>query len=80
MVEESLYWNAMIHCRWIDDRQWPTTKAKYFTEVPGILKPVLSLVRRQVKNQYYAQVSGASGVDQKGGWGGGGDGRVTDRW
>ncbi|WP_299488513.1 glutathione S-transferase family protein [Acaryochloris sp. IP29b_bin.137] len=40
LIEENLYW-ALVYSRWIDEKNWPTTKAVYFSDLPLVLRSII---------------------------------------
>jgi glutathione S-transferase len=46
LIEENLYW-VMVHNRWMDDRNWQTTKAVFFSELPPIIKSIVPNIARK---------------------------------
>jgi glutathione S-transferase len=58
MIEEHLYF-AMVYSRFIDDRNWPTSKREFFGSLPPILRALAPrLIRRQVVKSVYGQGTG----------------------
>lgn len=48
LVEENLYW-AVVYSRWVEEQNWPSTRAIYFEELPPILRTLVAYIaRRQV--------------------------------
>lgn len=45
LIEENLYW-ALVYSRWIDDENWPKTKAVYFSDLPLLLRNLISKMAR----------------------------------
>ena len=50
LIEENLYW-ALVYSRWIDDRNWPQTRATYFSELPPIVRTIVSSIARKTVTQ-----------------------------
>ncbi len=46
LIEENLYWTA-VHGRWMDESNWPKTKAIFFDSFPPILKNLIPILARQ---------------------------------
>jgi glutathione S-transferase len=51
LIDENLYW-CIVYSRWIDEKNWPITRAAYFGNLPPILNQLLPpLIRKStVKN------------------------------
>lgn len=50
LIEENLYW-VLVYSRWIDERNWPQTKAVYFSELPPIIRLLVpEIARKDVSN------------------------------
>ncbi|WP_299416075.1 glutathione S-transferase family protein [Acaryochloris sp. IP29b_bin.148] len=43
LLEENLYW-ALVYSRWVDPKNWPQTKAVYFSDLPPILRTIVSKI------------------------------------
>lgn len=55
LVEDHLYF-AVLTQRWLDDRQWPVTRAAYFGFLPGPLRLFMpSWLRRKVRRDAHGQ-------------------------
>jgi glutathione S-transferase len=51
LIEENLYW-VMVHNRWIEPKNWETTKAVFFNELPPLLKAIIpNLGRKSIQKQ-----------------------------
>ncbi len=46
LIEENLYW-TLVYSRWIDDRNWPETRAVYFASLPPIVRTIVPKIARQ---------------------------------
>ncbi len=54
MTEEHLYW-AILHDRWMDDRNWAVVRDLFFSGIPAIMRGfVTGQVRRQVRGSLNA--------------------------
>jgi glutathione S-transferase len=51
MIDENLYW-SLVYSRWVDDKNWPTTRSAYFGGLPPVLNQLVpALLRRgTIKN------------------------------
>ncbi len=45
LIEENLYW-ALVYSRWIDEQNWPKTRAIYFSDLPPILNVLVPKLAR----------------------------------
>ncbi len=46
LIEENLYW-CLVYSRWIDEPNWPITRAAYFDKLPPVVKQILPGVLRK---------------------------------
>jgi glutathione S-transferase len=46
MAEERLYW-CLVYSRWMDDSNWPKVKAAFFSDLPPIIRSIVSAVSRK---------------------------------
>jgi glutathione S-transferase len=54
MLEDHLYW-AFIKWRWLDDENFEKGPAKFFSGIPGVVRPLIkSMVRRSVRKNLHA--------------------------
>jgi glutathione S-transferase len=55
LIEDHLYFVLLTH-RWLDDAQWPTTRAQYFGRLPAPLRWFLPwILRRNVRRDAWGQ-------------------------
>lgn len=48
LIEDHLYW-LMVASRWLDDAWWPNVVQGFFSELPGIIRPLVAgLARKQM--------------------------------
>jgi glutathione S-transferase len=64
MIEEHLYF-ATVYSRFVDDRNWPTSKREFFGGLPPIVRSLAPpLIRRQTVKQVYAQGTGRHAAEE----------------
>ncbi len=64
MLEDNLYW-AIVHARWVDDRNFDKGPRKFFDGVPAPLRPfVVWMVRREVARNLHGHGMGRHSRDE----------------
>ena len=49
MMEEYLYW-AILSERWLEDKNWIELRDSYFTDIPNLIRPLITgMIRKNVK-------------------------------
>jgi glutathione S-transferase len=55
MLEDHLYWAALVHPRWMDDASFDKGPRRFFDPVPALLRPfVANMVRGKVRKTLHA--------------------------
>lgn len=55
LVEDHLYF-SVLHRRWLDEGEWPRTRAAYFAQLPAPLRAIVpGMVRRNVRAAAWGQ-------------------------
>jgi glutathione S-transferase len=64
MTEDSLYW-ALVHSRWLEERNWPTVKKSYFGSLPPVIRTVVAaLGRHRMRGQLWGHGMGRHASDE----------------
>lgn len=65
LAEDHLYW-MMVASRWLDDDWWPNVVAGFFSQVPGLIRPlVASGARKQVQRTYHLHGLGRHSAEEQ---------------
>ena len=65
MVEEHLYFINM-HFRWLDDENFKNGPAKFFAEVPALIRPLIStIVRKKIRKTLHLQGLGRHDAEER---------------
>ena len=68
LAEDHLYW-ILVASRWLDDSWWPNVVEGFFSEVPGLLRGVITRVaRKQVVQTYRSHGLGRHTLEEQKGF------------